>query len=64
MEYRGQRAKVKYSKEDHSWVGHLCTTCDIVGFHARSRRLLPTAFKEAVDDYLEVANRKGVSVNA
>ncbi len=63
MEYRGQRARVKYSKEDHSWVGHLCTTCDIVGFHARSRRLLPAAFKEAVDDYLEV-NRKGVSINA
>ncbi|MNN45839.1 hypothetical protein D3C81_1601910 [compost metagenome] len=60
MAYRGQSARVKYSKEDRLWVGHLCTTPYIVGFHARSRRLLPAAFKEAVDDYLEIAKETGV----
>jgi len=48
---------VKYSKEDRLWVGHLCTTRDIVGFHTRSRRTLSATFKEAVDDYLEVKHQ-------
>ena len=61
MEYLGLRAKVKYSKEDRLWVGQLCVTPDIVGFHARSRRILSAAFKEAVDDYLEVIKETGAN---
>lgn len=53
MSYNGYIAKIEYSDEDGCFIGHLAGIKDIVGFHGESVSELRSAFKEAVDDYLE-----------
>ena len=57
MTYKGYAAHIEYSDEDGSFVGHIAGINDIVGFHGDSVSKLRTAFKEAVDDYLETCKK-------
>lgn len=57
MTHKGYAAHIEYSDEDASFVGHIAGINDIVGFHGESVSKLRTAFKEAVDDYLETCKK-------
>jgi len=59
MTYRGYAARIEYSEEDQSFVGHIAGIRDIVGFHGDSVAELRSAFEEAVDDYLEACEKLG-----
>ena len=54
MNYKGFAAHIIYSEDDGCFVGHIAGISDIVGFHGESVAELRAAFKEAVDDYVEV----------
>ncbi|MFZ6709794.1 type II toxin-antitoxin system HicB family antitoxin [Undibacterium sp. TC9W] len=59
MTYKGYAARIEYSEEDECFVGHIAGIRDVVGFHGDSVSELKTAFEEAVDDYLAVAEKTG-----
>ena len=60
MQYKGYAARIEYSDEDKCFIGHIAGINDIVGFHGDSVDSLWTAFKEAVDDYLETCKQAGI----
>lgn len=59
MSYKGYAARVEYDEEDAIFVGHLAGIRDIVGFHADTVAELRAAFREAVDDYVELCAKLG-----
>jgi predicted HicB family RNase H-like nuclease len=59
MTYKGYAARIEYSEEDESFVGHIAGIRDVVGFHGDSVAELKTAFEEAVDDYLATCEKVG-----
>lgn len=61
MSYNGYIAKIAYSEEDHCFIGHIAGINDVIGFHGESVEELETAFREAVDDYLETCKKLGRS---
>ena len=61
MQYNNYAARIEYSDEDKCFVGHIAGIRDIIGFHGESVDELYTAFKEAVDDYLETCEKEGIS---
>ena len=61
MNYKGYAARIEYSDEDDCFVGHIAGINDVVGFHGESVSELHTAFKEAVDDYLQTCKKVGKS---
>ncbi|HED04479.1 MAG TPA: type II toxin-antitoxin system HicB family antitoxin [Candidatus Fraserbacteria bacterium] len=63
MIYKGYAARIEYSEEDGCFMGHIVGIRDVVGFHGDSVGELCTAFKEAVDDYLESCEKIGQSPN-
>ena len=63
MTYKGYSARIEYDDKDNIFVGHLVGINDIVGFHAESVAELQAAFRESVDDYLDVCEKLGQSPN-
>ena len=61
MTYKGYAARIEYSDEDGCFVGHIAGIRDIVGFHGDSVQELRDAFVEAVDDYLDLCTKKGIT---
>jgi predicted HicB family RNase H-like nuclease len=61
MIYKGYAARLACSEEDGCFVGHLARIRDVVGFHATSVRELRSAFREAVDDYVQTCDRAGIA---
>lgn len=59
MNYKGYAARIEYSDEDESFVGHIAGIRDVVGFHGDSVAELKVAFEEAVDDYLATCEKVG-----
>ena len=59
MTYKGYAAKIEYSDDDDSFVGHIAGIKDVIGFHADSVKELRRAFEEAVDDYLVTCEKVG-----
>lgn len=57
MSYKGYAARIEYSDEDQSFIGHIAGITDVVGFHGESVAELRAAFEEAVEDYLETCAR-------
>ena len=57
MTYKSYSARIEYSDEDGCFVGHIAGIRDVVGFHGQSVVELRTAFREAVEDYLETCKR-------
>jgi predicted HicB family RNase H-like nuclease len=63
MTHKGYAARVEYSEEDESFVGHIAGIRDVIGFHGDSVATLRAAFEEAVDDYLDSCNKLGREPN-
>ena len=59
MAYRGHVARIEFDAEDEIFVGHLAGINDVIGFHADTVADLKLAFREAVDDYLEMCMKLG-----
>ncbi|MES2106669.1 MAG: type II toxin-antitoxin system HicB family antitoxin [Pseudomonadota bacterium] len=59
MTYKGYAARIDYSDEDECFVGHIAGIRDVVGFHGETVAELRAAFEEAVDDYLDMAEKTG-----
>lgn len=63
MTYKGFSARIEYSDEDDCFIGRVAGIQDVIGFHGQSVAKLRSAFKEAVDDYLETCERLGKQPN-
>ncbi|MCA1324111.1 type II toxin-antitoxin system HicB family antitoxin [Herbaspirillum sp. alder98] len=59
MTYKGYAARIEYSEEDESFIGHIAGIRDVVGFHGDSVSSLKAAFEEAVEDYLATCIKVG-----
>jgi predicted HicB family RNase H-like nuclease len=54
-------ATVRYSEEDEAFIGKIEGIDSIVSFEGESVRELKEAFKDAVESYLSVCKRKGIT---
>lgn len=59
LSYKGYSAAVEFDAEDAILFGHIAGINDIIGFHADTVADLKTAFREAVDDYIETCAKIG-----
>lgn len=59
MEYKGYLGSVEYSDEDDALHGRLEFIRDLVTYEAVDAKGLKAAFREAVDDYLELCESQG-----
>ena len=59
MTYKGYAARVEFDNEDGLFVGRVAGLRDGVNFHGASVDDLRTAFREAVDGYIDVCVRIG-----
>ena len=57
MNYKGYSATVKYSDEDHLFIGKVNGIQDSVNFHGASVKELEKMFHQAVDNYLNLQSR-------
>jgi predicted HicB family RNase H-like nuclease len=57
MQYNGYSAKVEYSDEDNCFFGVILGVNDSISFEGQSTAELNKAFKEVVDDYLDMCKR-------
>ena len=60
LKYNDFVAKVKYSDEDEAFVGKIEGINSIVSFEGQTISELKSAFKEAVESYLDFCKRKGI----
>jgi predicted HicB family RNase H-like nuclease len=58
MEYRGYYGKIEYSSDDNVFFGVVEGIVDSVSFEGTNIQDLKKAFCEAVDDYLDLCERK------
>lgn len=63
LTHKGYSARVEFDDEDGIFFGMIAGLRDGVGFHADSVEGLRTAFREAVEDYLETCARIGKDPN-
>jgi predicted HicB family RNase H-like nuclease len=61
MSYRGYAARIEFDAADEIFTGRIAGIRDVIGFHADNVTDLKTAFREAVDDYLETCAKAGIS---
>ena len=59
LEYRGYLGSVRYSDEDEILHGRLEFIRDLVTYEGQDAGTLKRAFREAVDDYLEMCDVEG-----
>jgi len=59
MSYKGYAARVEYDAADEIFVGRIAGINDVVGFHADSVEGLKSAFREAIEDYVETCRKSG-----
>ena len=60
LKYKDFIATVKYSDEDEAFVGRIEGIDSVVSFEGQSVKELKTAFKEAVESYIDFCSRKGI----
>ena len=56
MDYKGYKAQIDFDNEAGIFVGEVINTRDGITFTGRSVEELRTAFRKAVDDYLELSS--------
>ena len=61
LKHNGFIASIKYSEEDEAFIGRIEGITSVVSFEGQSVKELKSAFKEAVESYLDFCNRKGIS---
>jgi len=52
---------VKYSEDDEAFIGKIEGINSVVSFEGQTVRGLKSAFKEAVESYLDFCRRKGIT---
>ena len=60
MTYKSYTARVEYDERDDVFVGHVLGLQSILSFEGNSVEALKTAFEEAVNDYLQECQEKGL----
>lgn len=60
LKYNDFIATVKYSEADEAFIGRIEGINSVVSFEGQSVKELKTAFKEAVESYLDFCSRKGI----
>jgi len=61
LKYKDFIATVKYSEEDEAFIGRIEGINSVISFEGESVSELKTAFKEAIESYLSVCKRKGIT---
>jgi predicted HicB family RNase H-like nuclease len=61
LKYNNFIATVKYSDEDEAFIGRIEGINSVVSFEGQTIQELKSAFKEAVESYLDFCKRKGIS---
>jgi predicted HicB family RNase H-like nuclease len=61
LKYNDFIATVKYSAEDEAFIGRIEGIDSVVSFEGQSVNELKSAFKEAVESYLDFCKRKGIT---
>ncbi len=61
MTYRGYTARIEYDDDDEIFFGRIAGTRDGVSFHSETVAGLKSAFREAVDDYIDTCAKIGKS---
>jgi predicted HicB family RNase H-like nuclease len=61
LKYKNFIATVKYSDEDEAFIGRIEGINAVVSFEGQSVSELKKAFKEAVESYMSVCQKKGVT---
>ncbi len=59
MEYKGYHADIRYSDEDHLFVGEVFGINDTLGFHGSSIEELEEMFHQSIDNYLQMCEELG-----
>ena len=59
LEYKGYFGSIEYSNEDEVLHGRLEFIRDLVSYEGKDAKGIKAAFKEAVDDYLELCEAGG-----
>lgn len=60
LTYKDFTATVTYSDEDHTYVGRIDNIASSVSFDGDNEEELQLAFEEAVEDYIDFCQRKGI----
>ena len=63
MTYKGYAARIEFDAQDRIFFGRLAGIRDIVTFHGKTVDELEAAFREAVDDYLDICTQRGERPN-
>ena len=61
LKYKNFIATVKYSEDDEAFIGRIEGINSVVSFEGQTVRELKSAFKEAVESYLDFCQRKGIT---
>jgi predicted HicB family RNase H-like nuclease len=61
LRYKDFISTVKYSEEDNAFIGKIEGIDSVVSFEGQSVEELKSAFRDAVESYLDFCNRKGIS---
>lgn len=61
MTYRGYTARIEYDDDDEIFFGRIAGIRDGVSFHSETVAGLKSAFREAVDDYIDTCAKIGKS---
>lgn len=60
MEYKGYLGSVCYGEEDSTFYGKIEYIRSLISFEGKDMESLRLNFYEAVDDYLETCQQKGI----
>ena len=61
MGYKGYTARIEYDDDDEIFFGRIAGIRDGVSFHSETVAGLKSAFREAVDDYIDTCAKIGKS---
>lgn len=60
MHYKGYDVSIEFSNEDDVFYGKVEGICSLISFEGVDVVSLRNAFKESIDDYLEVCKKRGI----
>jgi predicted HicB family RNase H-like nuclease len=61
LKYKNFKGSVEYSVEDSYFYGKILDTNDLVMYEGKDKAELNKAFKEAVDDYINIKKNKTIN---
>ncbi len=60
LEFKGYTGSIEYSREDNLLYGKVLGIQDLISFEGKTGKELEDDFRNAVKDYLEECNEKGI----